>query len=83
MIDLSLNFDVEVFCFEVSVRGQISKINKARVKSFLWKITGQKRPSAVKLITNIYRAALLSSFSIFSARNEPTWNVGRDLSVNI
>ena len=83
VIDLSINFDVEVFCFEVSVRGQISKINKARVKSFLWKITGQKRPSAVKLITNISRAALLSSFSIFSARNEPTWNVGRDLSVNI
>ena len=81
--DLSVRFSVEVFCFEVSVRGQLTKINKARVKSFLWQITGQRRPSAVKLITNISRAALLSSFSIFSARNEPMWNVGRDLSVNI
>ena len=81
--DLSNQFTVEVFCFEVSVRGQLSKINKARMKSFLWQVTGQKRPSAVKLITNVSKAALLSSFSIFSARNEPTWNVGRDLSVNI
>ena len=81
--DLSNQFTVEVFCFEVSVRGQLSKINKARLKSFLWQVTGQKRSLAVKLITNVSKAALLSSFSIFSARNEPTWNVGRDLSVNI
>ena len=81
--DLSVRFSVEVFCFEVSVHGQLTKIYKARVKYFLWQITGQRRPSAVKLITNISRAALLSSFSIFSARNEPMWNVGRDLSVNI
>ena len=77
------DLSVEVFYFEVSVRGQLTKVNKARVKSFLWQISGQRRPSAVKLITGISRAALLSSFSIFSARNEPTWNVGRDLSVNI
>ena len=81
--DLSVGFNVEVFCFEVSVRGQLTKVNKARVKSFLWQISGQRRPSAVKLITGISRAALLSSFSIFSARNEPTWKIGRDLSVNI
>ena len=81
--DLSSRFNVEVFCFEVSVRGQVSKINKARLKSFLFQSTGQKRPSAVKLITNVSRAALLSSFSIFSARNEATWSVGRDLSVNV
>ena len=60
--NLSLNFDVEVFCFEVSVRGQISKINKARVKSFLWKITVQKQPLGVKLKTNISRTALLSRY---------------------
>ena len=81
--DLSVAFNVEVFCFEVSVRGQLTKVNKARVKSFLWQISGQRRPSAVKLIANISKAALLSSFSIFSARNEPMWSVGRDLSVNI
>ena len=81
--DLSVGFNVEVFCFEVSVWGQLTKVNKARVKSFLWQISGQRRPSAVKLITGISRAALLSSLSIFSARNEPTWNVGRDHSVNI
>ena len=81
--DLSVDYDVEMFCFEVSVRGQVSKINKARLKSFLFMITGQKRPSAVKLINNVSKAALLGSFSIFTARNEATWSVGRDLSVNV
>ena len=81
--DLSHRFAVEVFCFEVSVRGQLSKSNKARLKSFLLQVTGHRRPSAVRLITSVSKAALLSSFSLFSARNEATWSVGRDLSVNV
>ena len=81
--DLSHRYSVEVFCFEVSVRGQLSKSNKARLKSFLLQVKGQRRPSAVKLITSVSKAALLSSFSLFSARNEIVWNVGRDLSVNV
>ena len=67
--DLLVDYSAETFCFEVSVCGHISKINKVCLKSFLFMITGQKRPSAVKLIDNVSRAALLGSFSIFSARN--------------
>ena len=81
--DLSVDYSVETYCFEVSVRGQISKVNKARLKSFLFMTTGQKRPSAVKLINNVSKAALLGLFSIFTARNESMWSIGRDLSVNV
>ena len=81
--DLSREFRVESYCFQVSVRGQLSKANKARLKSFLLECTGLKRQSAVQLIANVSKAALLSSFSIFTARNEASWDVGRDLSVNV
>ena len=78
----SLRGDLE-HQFSVSIRGFVSKANKARLKSFLLNSTGLRRASAVSLITNVSKAALLGSFSIFSARNESMWNVGRDLSVNI
>ena len=65
------------------MRGQLSKANKARLKSFLLECTGLKRQSAVQLIANVSKAALLSSFSIFTARNESSWDVGWDLSVNV
>ena len=80
MTDLSREFRVESYCFEVSARGQLSKANKARLKSFLLECTGLKRQSAVQLFANVSKAALLGSFSIFSARNEASRNVGRDLS---
>ena len=81
--DLSRNFKVESYCFEVSVFGVLSKANRARMKLFISQCTGLKRQSAVKLINNVSKASLLGSFSIFSARNEASWNVGRDLSVNV
>ena len=56
--------------------------NKARLKSFLLECTGMKRQSAVKLIANVSKAALLGSFTVFSSRNE-TWDVRCDLSVNV
>ena len=79
--DLLQEFRIECYCFEVSVRGQISKANKARLKSFLFHSTGLRKP--VKLINNVSKAALLGSFSIFSAHNKAIWDVGRDLSVNV
>ena len=39
----SKGFLVDLFCVEVSVRGQISKANRARLKSFLLKTTGLRR----------------------------------------
>ena len=80
--DLSHNYKVEFYCVEISVRGQVTKANKARLKSFLLMSTGLRRKSAVSLITNVSKAALLGSFSLFSARAEMTWSVGRDLSIN-
>ena len=79
--DLSRDYRVEFYCVEVSVRGQLTKANKARLKSFLLVSTGMRRKSAVTLILNASKAALLGSFSLFSARGELTWNIGRDLSV--
>ena len=78
--DLSHEFRVESYCFEVSVRGQLSKANKARLKSFLLECTGLKRQSVVRLIANVSKAALLGSFTIFAAQNEGSWDVGCDLS---
>ena len=81
--DLSVDYHVESYCFEVSARGQVSKANRARLKSFLYKSTSMNRNATVKLINSVSKAALLGSFSIFSARNELTWNINVDLSVNI
>ena len=48
VMDLSNgDFTVDLYCFEVSVRGQISKQNKARIKSFLLKCTGLKHGAHV------------------------------------
>ena len=81
--DLGREYRVESYCFEVSVRGQLTRANKARLKSFLLECTGMKRQSAVKLIANVSKAALLGSFTVFSSRNETSWDVRRDLSVNV
>ena len=72
---------VDLFCVEVSVRGQISKANRARLKSFLLKTTGLRRGVCVDLICKMSRVALLSSFSIFCARGEPSWQLDRNISV--
>ena len=76
-------FVADCYCFEVSVRGQLSKANRARLKSFLIKTTGLRRTAAVQLLRNVSKAALLGSFALFTARNEAQWNVTTDLSVNI
>ena len=84
MNDLSSSgFAVGLFCFEVSVRGQITASNRGRLKSFLFRATGQSRSFLGSLCTNVSKAALLGSFSIFTARNEGMWSAGRDLSVQL
>ena len=72
---------VDLFCVEVSVRGQISKANRARIKSFLLKSTGLKRGASVDLICKLSKASLLSSFSIFCARNEAAWQLDRSITL--
>ena len=71
--DLSRHFKVFYFPIEVSVRGQVSKANRARFKEFLFRCCQNPRklhPTIVKICS---RAALLSSFSIYCARKEPSW----------
>ena len=79
--DLSQRYIVSFFSIEVSARGQISKDNRSRLKSFLFKCctyTGNLSKSLVRISS---KAALLSSYSIFAARREPTWENPAPLSV--
>ena len=71
--DLSVNFIVHFFSVEVSARGQITKENKSRLKSFFFKSCNGTAHVSKSLIRISSKAALLSSYSIFSARREPSW----------
>ena len=71
--DLSQTRIVSFFSIEISARGQISKANRSRLKSFLFKCCAEPRNLSKSLLNISSKAALLSSYSIFCARNEPTW----------
>ena len=71
--DLSHTRVVSFYPIEVSARGQITKENRARLKSFLLKCCSDPRAISKTIISIASKAALLSSYSIFCARKEPTW----------
>ena len=71
--DLSRNYNVSHFSVEIAARGLISKPNKARLKSFAFKCCNIGNAEVKRLIMLCSKASLLSSFSIFQARNEPSW----------
>ena len=71
--DLSQRFTVYNFSVEVSVRGQISKENRCRLKEFIFRCCTNPGKLARTVEQRASKAALLSSFSIFSARREPSW----------
>ena len=71
--DLSHNFKVFHFSVEISVRGHITKANKNRLKSLAFKCCDNAKQTTKSLISNASKAALLSSYSIFTARKEPAW----------
>ena len=79
--DLSRNFKVFHFSIEVSVRGQISKGNRTRLKSFAYRCCRHPRNVTGNLLSNCARISLLSSYSIFMARREPTWSSPQLLAV--
>ena len=66
--DLSHHYRVKYFPVEVSVRGQVTKKNKARFKSLIYECCNDPRAVSKPLIKSCSKIALLSSFSIFSAR---------------
>ena len=71
--DLSQRYVVSFFPIEVSARGQVSKDNRTRLKTFLYKCCAAPRTITKSAICVSSKAALLSSYSIFIARGEPTW----------
>ena len=71
--DLSNNFRVFHFLVEVSVKGQITKQNRCRLKMFIFWCCHASRGLTKKVVQNASKVSLLASFSIFSARREPLW----------
>ena len=73
--DLSRRFRVQYYPIEISVRGQVSKNNKARIKSLIYGCVERSSSKKVtkSLLTTCSKVSLLCSFSIFSARKEPSW----------
>ena len=69
----TLTFNVFYFPVEVSVCGQVSKGNRARLKAFLFRCCQEPRKLHSNILRVSSRAALLSSFSVFCARKEPSW----------
>ena len=72
--DLSRTFKVFHFSVEIAARGLITKGNKARLKSFALRCGDVGSSDLKKFISCCSRASLLSSFSLFHARNEPSWS---------
>ena len=72
--DLSHNFSVFNYSVEVSARGQVTRENKTRIKALVWRCCHQPKGLEKKLANLMSKAALLTSFSLFSARKEPAWS---------
>ena len=79
--DLSRHFKVFQFSVEVSVRGQITKGNRTRLKSFVYTCCRQPKNVTGRLLPNCSRLSLLCSYSIFCARSEPSWSAPPVLKV--
>ena len=61
------------FSVEVSARGQVTLQNRARFKAFAYRCCDDAKGATKLLLKNGSKAALLTSFSLFAARKEPTW----------
>ena len=72
--DLSRRYVTFLFSVEVSVRGQVTKNNKKRLKAFTYRVCSEPRKVFSDIVQICSKVALLASFSIFSARNEPSWS---------
>ena len=72
--DLSERFRTYLFSVEVSVRGQVTAVNKKRLKAFVYRVCDEPKIVFKSLVSTISKVALMSSFSIFAARAEPSWS---------
>ena len=73
MADLSHTYKTYLFSIEVSVRGQVTAENKKRLKAFVYRTCNEPRIVFKSMVATVSKIALLSSFSIFAARAEPSW----------
>ena len=71
--DLSQRYRAYLFSIEISVRGQVSSDNRKRLKAFIYRVCSDPKPIYKSMVPILSKIALLSSFSIFSARAEPSW----------
>ena len=71
--DLSRTFRTFHFSVEVSVRGQVTGANKSRLKAFVYRVCSEPKRVFKDLVPICSKVALLSSFSVFTARSEPSW----------
>ena len=71
--DLSRRYRTFHFSVEVSVRGQVSRDNKKRLKAFTYRVCSDPKIVFKSMVQTCSKTALLSSLSIFSARAEPSW----------
>ena len=68
--DINRNPSISV---EISVRGQITLHNRARLKAFAYRCCDDAKGATKLLLKNGSKAALLTSFSLFAAHKDPTW----------
>ena len=72
--DLSRNYKTFLFSIEISVRGQVSSGNKKRLKAFVYRTCSEPKSVFKSIVPLCSKVSLLSSFSIFMARSEPSWD---------
>ena len=72
--DLSQFYTTFLFSVEVSVRGQVTAENKKRLKAFVYRVCEEPKSVFKPIVMTLSKIALLSSFSIFTAWNEPSWS---------
>ena len=82
MADLSRTRVVSFFSIEVSARGQVTKDNRSRLKCFLLKSCTAPRGLFKSIVEVASKAALLSSYALFAARKEPTWEDPAPMTVH-
>ena len=71
--DLSRSYKTFHFSIEVSVRGQVTSDNKKRLKAFVYRTCLEPKSVFKLIVSSCSKIALLSSYSIFMARSEPSW----------
>ena len=72
--DLSRHYKTFLFSIEVSVRGQITGDNKKRLKAFIYRSCVEPKSTFKSVVPVLSKVALFASFSVCSARNEPSWS---------